>query len=240
MPDFAALIERLSLVPTAPDAYNQFGAGDNPYNALRRANFARYLHDVYARQAGVVRIAEAPGYRGMRLTGVPMTGRRHLRDGVPALGMFGIERGYQDVPEPGFEAIQSEQSATILWGILSELGIVPLVWGSFPFHPHLPDQMLTNRKPRPAEIKVGEPFVRDLLEIFAPKKIIAVGNVGYDLLTAMGIPSVKIRHPANGGNNDFVAGLRAETQTPRYDKTGEPLIRRSRRQAVARPHQYCA
>jgi uracil-DNA glycosylase len=40
--------------------------------------------------------------------------------------------------------------------------------------------------------------------------VIAVGNVGYALLCDMGIQCVKIRHPAQGGMNDFVAGLRAE------------------------------
>ena len=210
MPDFASFIERLSLVQTAPDAYNQLGAGDNPYNAIRRANLLRYLNDVYARQAPFVLIAEAPGYRGMRITGVPMVSRRILREGVPSLGMFGVERGYEDVPEPGFEAVQAEQTSSILWGILPELGVVPLVWGSFPFHPHELGKPLTNRKPRTPEIKLGEPFARELLEIFAPQKVIAVGNVGYGLLTAMGVPCVKIRHPAQGGKNDFVAGLRRE------------------------------
>lgn len=212
MTDFAPFIERLSLVQTAPDAYNQLGAGDNPYNAIRRANLQRYLEAVEARQTGIVLIAEAPGYRGMRITGVPMVSRRILRDGVPELEMFGAARGFEDVPEPGFEAIQSEQTATILWGILPELGIVPLVWGSFPFHPHQPGNPLSNRKPRAWEVKIGEPFVRELLGIFQPKKVIAVGNVGYGLLTSMGIACVKIRHPAQGGKNDFVAGLRAEAR----------------------------
>jgi uracil-DNA glycosylase len=209
---FSDVIERLSLVQTAPDAYNQYGAGDNPYNALRRANLQRYFEDVLQYGTKIALIGEAPGYRGMRLTGMPMVSRRILRDGVPALGMFGLTRGYQDVVEPGFESIQGEQTATILWTILPELGIVPLVWSAFPFHPHEAGQPLTNRKPRPPEVKIGEPFVRDLLELFAPQKVIAVGNVGYGLLTAMGVKCVKIRHPAQGGKNDFVAGLRAEAQ----------------------------
>jgi uracil-DNA glycosylase len=212
LPDFSAFIERLSLVQTAPDAYNQYGAGDNPYNAIRRANLHRYLEDIAARQSGIVLVAEAPGYRGMRLTGVPMVSRRILREGVPSLEMFGTERGYQDVVEPGFEVIHSEQTSSILWNILPELGIVPLVWGSFPFHPHQPGNPLSNRKPRTSEVRLGEPFVQELLDLFAPQKIIAVGNVGYGLLTQMGIPSVKIRHPAQGGKNDFVAGMRANAR----------------------------
>ena len=212
MPDFASFIDRLSLVQTAPDAYNQYGAGDNPYNALRRANLQRYLEELAARQTKMILVAEAPGYRGMRITGVPMVSRRLLRDGVPALAMLGTARGYQDVPEPGFEAIQSEQTSTILWTTLPELGIVPLVWGAFPFHPHQLGNSFSNRKPRATEVKLGEPFVRELLDIFAPKQVIAVGNVGYGLLTAMNIPCIKIRHPAQGGKNDFVAGLRAAAQ----------------------------
>ena len=212
MPDFSAFIERLSLVQTAPDAYNQYGAGENPYNAIRRANLHRYLDDLAARQTGIILVAEAPGYRGMRLTGVPMVSRRILLEGIPSLDMFGVENGYQDVIEPGFEAIQSEQTSSILWNILPELGIVPLVWGSFPFHPHQAGNPLSNRKPRAPEVRIGEPFVRELIEMFAPQKVIAVGNVGYGLLTQMGIPSVKIRHPAQGGKNDFVAGLRANAR----------------------------
>ncbi|KXK14068.1 MAG: Uracil DNA glycosylase superfamily protein [Chloroflexi bacterium OLB15] len=210
--DFSSFIDRVSLIQTAPDAYNQFGAGDNPYNAIRRANLSRYLQDLFARQTEWMLLGEAPGYRGMRLTGLPMTGRRQLRDGVPELGVLGLARGYQDVPEPGFEAIQSEQTATILWNLLPELGIVPLVWGAFPFHPHEPGKMLSNRKPRANEVKLGQPLVRELLEIFKPKKVIAVGNVGYGLLTEMGVPCVKVRHPAQGGKNDFVAGMRAAVQ----------------------------
>lgn len=210
--DFTAFIERLSHIQTAPDAYNQYGAGENPYNAIRRANLKRYLQDVLEKQSGIVLVAEAPGYRGMRITGVPMVSRRILREGVPALEMLGEARGYQDVVEPGFENIQAEQTSSILWNLLPELGIVPLVWGSFPFHPHQLGKPLTNRKPRTPEVKLGEPFVRELLEILAPKKVIAVGNVGYGLLTAMGIPCVKVRHPAQGGKNDFVAGMRAETR----------------------------
>ena len=102
--------------------------------------------------------------------------------------MFGTGRGYHDVPEPGFEAIQSEQTSTILWSVLPELGIVPLVWGAFPFHPHQPGNLLSNRKPRAAEVKIGAPFVRELLDIFTPSKVIAVGNVGYGLLMEIGVP----------------------------------------------------
>lgn len=211
MPDFAALIEQLAATPVADDATNQYAAGDNPYNALRRTNLLRYLTDLYDRRAPVALIGEAPGYRGMRLTGIPFGSRRIVTQGLPALGLFGVSRGYADVPEPGFEAVNAEQSGTIVWGTLSELGISALAWGAFPFHPHKPGQLLTNRAPRTTEVATGVPFVRALLDLFQPAKVIAVGNVAHRQLSALGIASVKIRHPAQGGKNEFVAGLRAET-----------------------------
>ena len=210
MPDFETFIQRLAATPVADDATNQYAAGDNPYNALRRANLLRYLTDIYERRARVALIGEAPGYRGMRLMGIPFGSRRIVTQGLPALGLFGVERGYVDVPEPGFEAINAEQSGTIVWGTLSELGIAALTWGAFPFHPHRLGEPLTNRAPRTPEVATGVPFVRELLDIFQPEKVIAVGNVAHRQLTALGIPSAKIRHPAQGGKNDFVAGLRAE------------------------------
>ena len=209
--DFRPFIERLARAETAPDAYNQLGAGDNPYNAVRRANLERFLNDSYARQPKYALIGEAPGYKGMRLTGVPLMSRRMLLTGIPSLGMFGTARGYQDVPEPGFERTQSEQSGTIAWGTLAELGIVPMIWAAFPFHPHQLGKPLTNRAPRRPEVKMGASFLVEMLEIFQPQKVIAFGNVAYSSLTELGVPCVKIRHPAQGGKNDFVAGLRRET-----------------------------
>ena len=201
-----AFIGRLAEAPTTPDAYNQFASGPAT-NALRRANLRRYLGDVAQRQPQTLLVMEAPGYRGSRLTGVPVTSRNILLNGIPELAMFGVERGYQDVPEPGFERIRGEQSATIVWGTLRQLGVVLLIWNAFPFHPHRPDQPLTNRRPRAGEIALGMSFLRDLLESFAPSRVVAVGNVAYETLTAMQVPCLRVRHPAQGGKNDFVSGL---------------------------------
>jgi uracil-DNA glycosylase len=217
MTDFTSFVDRLSHAETDADAYNQFEVGDNAYNAIRRANLLHYLDDVAVHKPKIALITEAPGYKGMRLTGVPMLSRRMLVNGLPSLGLFGEARGYQDVPEPGFERIQSEQSGTILWGTLAELGVVPLVWGAFPFHPHDLDKPLTNRMPRRLEVSLGTTFLRQLLDIFAPQKIIAVGNVAHRALADLGLTCPKIRHPAQGGKKEFVNGLRSQIEDYRRE-----------------------
>ena len=128
-------VDTLARTESGPDLYNQY-AETSAHNALRRANLRRYLDDMERRRPEALLLFEAPGYRGCRLTGIPVTSRRVLLEGLPGAGLFGRERGYADVPEPGFERIQGEQSATILWRALADLGVAPLIWNSLPFHPH--------------------------------------------------------------------------------------------------------
>jgi len=199
-------LERLSVAQTAADATNQFAYG-NPYNDVRRANLRRYLEQMAALEPTVMLVGEAPGYRGSRLTGIPFGSRRVVLQGVPELGLFGVHNGYQDAPEPGFERIQGEQSATAVWGTLAGLRQAPLIWAAFPYHPHLLGEPLTNRKPRRPETDLGLPLLRDLIALYPVTTFIAVGNVGEEALKRLGITAVKVRHPAQGGKNDFVRGL---------------------------------
>jgi hypothetical protein len=199
-------VDQLARSGTDPDATNQYLYGPAT-NAIRRANLGHYLEAMTKHKPETLLVMEAPGYRGCRLTGVPVTSRKILLDGLPELDVFGA--GYQDVPEPGFEHIQGEQSATIVWGTLRELGVVPLIWNTFPFHPHRMNAPLTNRKPRKPETALGMTFLRDIIDWFGVSQIIAVGNVAHDTLRAMDIHCDKVRHPAQGGKNDFVAGLNA-------------------------------
>lgn len=179
----ASFVDRLAQTPAPEHAYNPFQYRTDAaetYNTLRRANLRLYLEQLATYQTKVMLVMEAPGYRGMRITGVPVTSRKMLREGVELLGMLGTVRGYQDVAEPGFENIQGEQTSTIVWGTLSALGVRALIWGAYPFHPHKPGEALSNRAPRRPEVALGQPFLKALLGGFAPTTVIAVGNVGRD------------------------------------------------------------
>ncbi len=203
-----SFVSALSQAQLQPDAFNEYAPG-NPDNAIRRANLTLYLRAMQMRKPAALLLLEAPGYRGCRLTGVPVTSRRILLEGSVALGMFGRGAGFRDVGDVGFERVYGEQSATIVWGALAEMRALPLIWNAFPFHPHRAGNPLSNRKPRQAELALGADFTRLLLAIWAFEQVIAVGNVAHALLRKQGIAYHKLRHPANGGKKDFVAGLRA-------------------------------
>ena len=192
---------------TDATTFNQYQSGDNPNNAIRRANLGRYLQDMAQRRPSKLLVLEAPGYRGSRLTGVPVTSRKVLLEGVPQLQLFGEARGYQNVADAGFESVYGEQSATIVWGILTDLGQAPVIWNSYPFHPRQPGAPLSNRKPRRAETDLGGHFLQRMMSLFQLRTVIAVGNVAHDTLTRMGFECAKVRHPAQGGKSAFVAGM---------------------------------
>ncbi|MCA9895516.1 MAG: uracil-DNA glycosylase, partial [Anaerolineae bacterium] len=174
---------------------------------IRRENFRLYLRHMQARRPKTMLVMEAPGYRGCRLTGVPVTSRKVLLEGVPELDFFGEEKGYHLTHDPEFENVYGEQSATIVWGTLAQLGHLPLIWNTFPFHPHKAGKPLTNRPPRAPEKALGAHFLEAMLTLFQPKQVIAIGNVAHDTLSKIGLECAKVRHPAQGGKNDFVAGL---------------------------------
>jgi hypothetical protein len=200
----AALLAALAARATAEDTCNPYDTG-SPCGAARLGNLGRYLAAMLALPPRPLLLLEAPGYRGCRVTGLPVTSRQVMLEvfpGLPALGS-----GYEDPPEEGFSGCYREQSATIVWGALARLGALPLLWNAFPFHPHQPGAPLTNRTPRSSEIAEGQPYVQQVLRLFQPSLVIAVGGSAARSLRALGIPHEKIRHPAQGGKNAFTNGL---------------------------------
>ncbi|MEQ8675865.1 MAG: uracil-DNA glycosylase [Aggregatilineales bacterium] len=209
MKDLHDFVHDLAITPAPADSFNQYGY-NHVTNEVRRANLTRYLQQMRSRQPVLMLVAEAPGYRGARLTGVPFSSRYLIQNGVGTL--FGTENGYQ-VPDDIENNAWKEATATIVWDTIHQLSPPPLNWNSYPFHPHQPGKPLTNRKPRKAELDIGQHFLKRLVSLFEIERIIAVGNTAEGTLKAMGISCEKVRHPAQGGKNDFVAGIKRLIKT---------------------------
>jgi uracil-DNA glycosylase len=119
--------------------------------------------------------------------------------------MFGWHRGYRCAEETSRPA--REQTATIVWEGFASLGVVPLLWNAYPFHPHRPGEPQSNRAPSAAELRTGAEFLRRLLAMFEIEQVVAVGNVAAATLGKLGVECARIRHPANGGKGDFLRGI---------------------------------
>ena len=129
----------------------RIGATFNQYadSGLRRERLASYLRE--RRQAGVLLVGEAPGYRGARVSGIPFTSERQLSGSGPA-----------------------EATATIVRRTLAELGLEDdvLLWNLVPTHP---GTAASNRPPTPREIE-SAPFLRELA---AGRRVVAIGRLAH-------------------------------------------------------------
>jgi len=205
--EFERFIEKLAQTPVSADVFNQYDQHD-PNNAIRRHNLLLYLRQMQALKPSVLLVAEAPGYRGMRLTGVPFSSRALITEGIPNQPLYGEQHGYKITDEWSDATIWREATASIVWDVLKDVHPPSVHWNSFPFHPHKPDNSRSNRKPRKPELDLGRPFLETFIALFQPETVAAIGNTAHQQLLSIGIEAKKVRHPAQGGKNDFVSGVR--------------------------------
>ena len=141
-------IERLAAARIGA-TYNFYRDGERA--ALLRERLERYL-DERAR-AGYLLVAEAPGYCGTRVSGIPLTSERQLTGHGPA-----------------------EATATVVHRALTELRLEDevLLWNVVPTHP---GDEGSNRRPTRIEIASGLTFARELAH---GRHVIAVGRIAYE------------------------------------------------------------
>lgn len=200
-----AFVEALATTEVTPNVYNQYAYG-NPENAIRRDNLLIYLRQMAKLEPKMILVGEAPGYRGSRLTGVPFTSEYLLMNNMEGLTLFGKEHGYRLVAEK--EKLLKEATATIIWNTLLEEDLLFLSWNAFPFHPHKKEQSKSNRTPLQKELLIGQKPLLQLIDLFNIEQVVAMGNKANDSLQTLGISCQKVRHPAQGGKNKFVQGIK--------------------------------
>ena len=157
-------------------------------------------------------VGEAPGYQGCHISGIPFTNEALLLKG--SIPRMRVDSRLTTRPRPW-----CEPSATIMWGILEELGIADQVvlWNAFAWHPHKPENVYSNRTPSRAELTLGHPVLKGVLSRFrGAAQLLAVGQVAAKTLAGLGhAPCAVLRHPAMGGANQFREGLRSLLHTKR-------------------------
>jgi hypothetical protein len=141
-------IERLAAARIGA-TYNFYRDGERA--ALLRVRLERYLDERAG--AGWLLVAEAPGYRGTRVSGIPLTSERQLTGCGPA-----------------------EATATMVHDSLADLGLEDevLLWNVVPTHP---GDERSNRRPTRTEIASGLTFARELAR---GRRMIAVGRIAHE------------------------------------------------------------
>ena len=206
MPDsIDVFVERLAAGHHGPNSVNPFDASRRD-NEIRRRNLARYFEQLAERRPATLLVGEAPGYRGMAITGVPFTNTVLLQRGIPEFGLLGTANGYEIPDAPG---VAAEPTATVMWRTLVELDVLPVLWSAFPLHPHRPGNPGSNRTPTATETSEWAWSWQALMEVFPIRSVVAVGNIAHAALARSGWSVPRVRHPAHGGREEFRRGLEA-------------------------------
>lgn len=185
-------------------------------SAIRRENLLAYFSS--RTNVKYIFMAEALGYQGGHFSGIALTCERMFlgfhqikkeqifqnylpkRTSDPKL-LQGVEK------EKGF----NEPTDTVVWQALLENKINPfevMLWNIFPFHPHLPNEMLTNRTPTGEELLIGYQYFQELKKIFPDAKIIAIGKKCELTLKKFNVECIAVPHPSMGGANKFREALK--------------------------------
>lgn len=191
-------------MPTPGDAEFLYDRA-TPAGALRAANLDRYLALTSADPPPAILVAEAPGYRGATVTGVPFMSVRELSASPGLITGAADGDGFAAPPDP---AATWELSASVVWKALADWSRpVPMAWPIYPNHPFQAGDRATNRAPRAGEVSAGTPIVLELIEALGIRSVLAVGRKAQGALASVGLDAVAIRHPAQGGAGIFARQL---------------------------------
>ena len=172
--------------------------------AIRRKHLAVYFRERLGK-ARLAIVGEALGYRGGHFSGIPMTSERLLlrKQQTIIAGIKPRRTSKPNVCPDGF----SEPTATIVWGALLKMGVLPdefVLWNAFPWHSFDPHRgLLSNRMPNKSEQLSGRPVLKDFLELFSCKQIVALGKIAAAQLEQLSFKGHCVRHPASGGAKLF-------------------------------------
>jgi hypothetical protein len=172
--------------------------------SIRRQQLRAYAQQRLGRVKLVI-IGEALGYRGGHFSGIPMTSERMLlRKQQNIVSSIKPRRTSKPGVCPnGF----SEPTATIVWGALLKIGVLPdefVLWNACPWHSFDPSRgLLSNRTPNKSEQLSGRPVLEAFLKLFPCEQIVALGKIAASQLEQFGLHTHYVRHPASGGAKLF-------------------------------------
>lgn len=186
----AKLIAKLARRPSTSKVYN-------PYrSAAPRENLAGYLKCLLAKNCGILAVGKAPGHLGCRHTGIPFTSEAAILHAQhPMLKKI--------ASMVNLKGATREKSAANIWRVLEDYETLPVLWNSFPFHPHDEEKRNSNRTPNNVEIKEGLEFLSDMVDLFKPSLLLGIGSEGHSSIIKLDANAsvARVPHPANREKN---------------------------------------
>lgn len=180
------------------DRCERYDRADAP--AVRRRNLRTLLDAALEAKTDTIWIARDLGYRGGRRTGVALTDDVHLGAVSDLFGGVPLDR-----PTQG--DIVAERTAAVIWRVLKRINQPVFLWNVFPFHPHEPGSVFSNRCHSRSERDASLPLLYELMGMLRPKRLVAIGRDAQVALDGLEVEVNGVRHPSYGGQQEFLAGV---------------------------------
>lgn len=141
------------------------------------------------------------GYRGGRRTGLGFTDDVHIQ--------LHAKRWRLSIDRPTKGEMVAEQTAAVVWRVLSQVKVSIFLWNVFPLHPYEPGNPFSNRSHNARERRTGEEFLSELILLLKPCRLIAIGNhAAQSARRLCSQPKViQVRHPSYGGQTEFLTQI---------------------------------
>jgi hypothetical protein len=106
--------------------------------AIRRSNLVAVIEGAFGVGVETMWLGRDLGYRGGRRTGLALTDEAHLNFARSTYRAAPVEQATATGPV-------AEHTAREVWRMIREIPHPPFLWNVFPFHPHQPDDPMSNR-----------------------------------------------------------------------------------------------
>jgi uracil-DNA glycosylase len=197
---FVAHLARIRL-PNVFNPYAETCERDDLVGAprIRQQNLELLLTAAIALKVDTLWIGRDLGHRGGRRTGLALTDEVHLDVLGTMFGGLSLRRATSGAPV-------AEQTAAVIWRALERIDEPILLWNVFPFHPHYTGRPFSNRAHSSAERALARPFLKDIVRMLRPKRLVGIGRDAEKAISGFDIAVARLRHPSYGGQSEFLAG----------------------------------
>jgi|GEM_PF-3845208 len=180
------LIEKLANTRTDEDLFNPYNQvckifDINTAPGLRQGNLRIFLDSYINSHADVLWVYDSADYFSAKLSGVPLMGPNSF---TQVETIFGITLHFENAIKNS-SLLDIPKSRSHIWNQLSKQKELPLIWNVLPFYPHKKGDISVRRTPSNEEYLKYSGFIHNVIEIFKPKSVLAVGTktkVALDLL----------------------------------------------------------
>ena len=200
--DFVESLSELEFENTFNPYSNQCDVHDL-YSAphSRKQTLLSMLVATTQREVDSLWIGRDLGYRGGRRTGLAFTDDVNVQAHTGRWGLS-VQRATRG-------DVVVEQTAAVIWRVLSQVKEPVFLWNVFPLHPHKPGNPFSNRSHNSRERRAGEELLSQLIALLRPRRLVAIGNDAGQTTRRLcnRHKVIQVRHPSHGGQTRFLTQM---------------------------------